>query len=428
MADPHLPLRGVTVLAWEQAVSLPMGTRLLADLGARVIRLEAPPHGRIRPRHLGNDLGRNKEGLALNLRGPRGREIFARLVGHVDVLCENFTPRVKREFGLGYEDLTQVRPDLIMLSLCGYGQSGRMSNRPTFGPGIEAASGHAQMTGYPEQPPTRPGTIVYADNVSGFYAALAIVGALLRRRLTGRGSFIDLAMYEACAYHLTASLARSSLTGENPARRGNAEEAALVQGVYESEAGERWVAVTVYPERGEAAASLLGCAPEATALDRALAGWVRERGAEEAADVLQGISVAAAPVHDARDLLRSEQLRHRGAFTPVRHDQPVNGYAAHPHAASPFLFAGHARPALRESPAIGQDSRALLQELLGMGDAEFDGLADDGVIGVGGTASGAVAAPTDEEGVRRRLEWRLIADYDPDPGRTLDLPAPAEVR
>src|SRR3712207_6134123 len=135
MADPHLPLRGVTVLAWEQAVSLPMGTRLLADLGARVIRLEAPPRGRTRPRHLGNDLGRNKEGLALNLRDPRGREIFTRLVRHVDVVCENFTPRVKREFGLTYEELTGARPDLVMLSLCGYGQSGRMSNRPTFGPG-----------------------------------------------------------------------------------------------------------------------------------------------------------------------------------------------------------------------------------------------------------------------------------------------------
>src|SRR6476646_11966257 len=128
MADPYLPLRGVTVLAWEQAVSLPMGTRLLADLGARVIRLESPARARGMPRHMANDLARNKQGLALNLRDPRGREVFRALVPHVDVVCENFTPRVKRGFELTYEDLTRIKPDLIMLSLCGYGQTGRMSD------------------------------------------------------------------------------------------------------------------------------------------------------------------------------------------------------------------------------------------------------------------------------------------------------------
>jgi crotonobetainyl-CoA:carnitine CoA-transferase CaiB-like acyl-CoA transferase len=210
MPEPYLPLRGVTVLAWEQAVSLPMGTRLLADLGARVIRLEAPARGRSRARALGNDLARNKLGLSLDLRDPRGQHVFKQIVRRVDVVCENFTPRVKRKYGLTYEALARVKPDLIMLSLCGYGQTGRMSDRPTFGPGIEAASGHAQLTGYPDQPPTRPGTIVFADNISGFYAAFAIVAALLRRRLTGKGQSIDLAMYEACAYHLTPSLALAS--------------------------------------------------------------------------------------------------------------------------------------------------------------------------------------------------------------------------
>ena len=149
MTQPFQPLRGVTVLAWEQAVSLPAGTRILADLGARILRLDAPARGRARARHLGNDLGRNKESIAVNLRDERGQDIFRALVQHVDVVCENFTPRVKRQYALTYEDLTKIRPDLIMLSLCGYGQTGRMSNRPTFGPGIESSSGHARMTGSP---------------------------------------------------------------------------------------------------------------------------------------------------------------------------------------------------------------------------------------------------------------------------------------
>lgn len=428
MAEPHLPLRGVTVLAWEQVVSLPMGTRMLAELGARVIRIDAPSRGRPRPRHAGNDLVRNKKSLALNLREPRGREIFKRLVRQSDVLCENFTPRVKREFGLTYEDLARDRPDLIMLSVCGYGQTGRMSNRPTFGPGIEAASGHALLAGEPDQPPTRPGTIVYADNISGFYGAYAIISALLRRRLTGKGCSIDLAMFEASAYHVAPSIAQASLTGENPPRRGNGDPAALVQGVYETRATERWVAVTVYPENGPAIASMLDCEPDSSALHAALGDWAKGRNAEDAATALQQIGVAASPVLDARDLLQNGQLRHRDAFAMVRHAQPVNGYAAHPHAVLPVLFGGHERQGLEEAPAVGQDSRALLTELLGMNDEEIDGLADDGVIAIAQPSSEPVTMPSDAAGARRRIEWRLVADYDPDPGRTLGLPSLTEVR
>jgi formyl-CoA transferase/CoA:oxalate CoA-transferase len=421
MAQPFLPLRGVTVLAWEQAVSLPAGTRLLADLGARVIRLDAPSRGRARPRHLGNDLGRNKESIALDLRDARGQEVFKALVRCMDVVCENFTPRVKRQYHLAYEDLIEVRPDLIMLSLCGYGQTGRMSNRPTFGPGIEASSGHARLTGFPDQPPLRPGSDFFADSATGFYAAFAISAALLRRKLTGKGQYIDLAMYEACAYHLTASLAQASLTGQDPPRRGNDDAAALVQGVFPANAPGRWLAVTVYPERAGAAAALLGCAPEPATLRDALAGWARERSAEDGAARLQGAGIAAAPVLDVRDLTLNPQLRHRGAFGLVRHSRPVNGYVAHPHMLSPFLVPGWPRPTPTEAPLSGQDSRALLRELLDMSDEGIDALVADGIIAEPPTAAAPVPE-ADMESIRRRLEWQVLAGYDPDPGRTLGLP------
>jgi crotonobetainyl-CoA:carnitine CoA-transferase CaiB-like acyl-CoA transferase len=428
MAEPYLPLRGVTVLAWEQAVSLPMATRLLADLGARVIRLDAPARGRARGRHMANDLARNKEGLALDLRAEAGQAVFKALVRRVDVLCENFTPRVKRQFRLTYEDLRHERPDLIMLSLAGYGQTGRMSERPTYGPGIEAAAGYARAMGHPDDPPTRPGTIVYADNISGFYGAFAVIGALLRRRLTGRGCFIDLAMYEANAFHLAPSLLRSSLTGEDERPRGNADPAALLQDVFATDAPERWLAVTVLPAQGAALAAHLGCRDGAAALAGALRAWAAGRSAERAAAELQALGIAASPVLNARDLLQSEQLQGRAAFTLVRHDQPVNGYAAHPHVASPFHFAGRTRPELREAPASGQDSRAVLRELLEMTDEQIDALIEQGVVGVSTPGGGPVTTPVDEESVRRRLEWRLIADYDPSPGRALGPPATAEVR
>jgi crotonobetainyl-CoA:carnitine CoA-transferase CaiB-like acyl-CoA transferase len=428
LSDPYLPLRGVSVLAWEQAVSLPMATRLLADLGARVIRLDAPARGRARGRHLANDLARNKEGLALDLRSEPGQSVFKALVRKVDVLCENYTPRVKRQFGLTYEELCRERPDLIMLSLAGYGQTGRMSERPTYGPGIEAAAGHARLMGYPDDPPTRPGTIVYADNISGFYGAFAVLGALLRRRLTGKGCFIDLAMYEANAFHLAPSLLRSSLTGEDERPRGNADPTALVQDVLETDAPERWLAVTVLPAQGAVLAARLGCAADPAELAVAVRDWASRRSAEDGAAELQALGIAASPVLHARDLLLNEQLRHRAVFSMVRHDQTVNGYGAHPHVASPFLFTGHPRPDLREAPASGQDSRALLRELLDVSDEQLDALIEQGVVGVAAPAGGPVTVPADEESVRRRLQWRLIADYDPNPGRILVLPTTAEAR
>ena len=265
-----------------------------------------------------------------------------------------------------------------------------------------------------------------ADQGKGGVKAAHIVGkndgAGARRRLTGKGSAIDLAMYEACTYHLTASLAQASLTGADPPRRGNGDPAALVQDVYAADGSERWLAVTVSAAQAGALGEMLGCAVDPDTLSRTLARWSTERSAEEGARALQAIGVAAAPVQDARDLLLDPQLRHRESFTLVPHEQPVNGYGAHPHAASAFLFAGRPRPPLHESPAGGQDSRALLRELGGMNDAEIDALVADGVIGVAGPSAGPAMQHADPESARRRLDWRLIAAHDSDPGRTLDLP------
>jgi hypothetical protein len=160
----------------------------------------------------------------------------------------------------------------------------------------------------------------------------------------------------------------------------------------------------------------------------ALREWAVRRSAEDAAAELQALGIAASPVLHARDLLQNEQLHQRGAFTTVRHDQPVNGYGAHPHVASPFLFTGHPRPSLREAPSSGQDSRALLRELLDMPNEQVDALIEQGVVGVAAPGGGPVTTPVDEESVRRRLEWRLIADYDQNPGRTLNLPTAVEAR
>lgn len=426
MPEPRQPLSGVTVLAWEQAVSLPMATRLLADLGATVIRMESHARARPRPRYLGNDLARNKLSLAIDLRSEQGRAVMRSLVAKVDILCENFTPRVKRQFGLTYDALRAERPDLIMLSLSGYGQSGEWSERPTFGPGIEAASGHAQSIGYADLPPTRPGTVVYADNVSGFYAAFSLLAALHRRRATGEGQQIDLSMYEANAYHLGPAIARSSLSGEPAPRRGNANPEAALQDLFASQEPERWLAVTVYQRQLAALATLLG-SPEDGNLAAALGRWVAGQSAGEAAAALQQSGIAAAPVMTARDLFLNPQLRHREAFTPITHEQPVNGFSAHPHGASPWRFDALPRPPLREAPAVGQDSRHVLAHWLAMPNAEIDTLIASGVIGEARQPPGPQSARLPEDAIARKLEWRLAASYDAEPEQIIERGATPEI-
>lgn len=421
MAEPFQPLTGISILAWEQAVALPMATRLLADLGATVIRLESHTRARPRPRYLGNDLARNKSSLAIDLRDARGQDLVKRLAADVDVVCENFTPRVKRQFGLTYESLSAARPDLIMLSLSGYGQTGAWSERPTYGPGIESAAGHAQSMGHADQPPTRPGTVVYADTVTGLYAAFAILAALQQRRQTGRGQSIDLSMYEANAFHLTLSLAKSALTGKSEERRGNASPEAMIQGVYATREPEHWLAVTVRREDQRALAALLGAPLSPTALENALSAWAAQQTAASAAGVLQAAGVAASPALNAKEVLLNEQLRDRQAFTMVQHDQPVYGYRAHPHIASPWVLDEYARPPLREAPAVGQDSHAILQERLGLADAAIDALVEAGVVGKPpGTSPEPAKQPTAVE-IERKLSWKLIAGADVDPGAVLGL-------
>ncbi len=423
MAEPFLPLQGITVLSWEQAVSLPMATRLLADLGAAVVRVESHARSAGRARYAGNDLVRNKLSIGLDFRSEEARAVMRQLVAKADIFCENFTPRVQRQFGLTYADLVKEKPDLIMLSLTGYGQTGDWSERPSYGPGIESAAGHALSIGFPDRPPTRPGTVVYADNVSGFYAVLAILGALHRRQATGKGAVIDLAMYEALAFNLGPSIARSSLSGEPETRRGNGDQGAFIQDVIPAAGYERWLALTVPASKAASLASLLGINNVSPGrLQEALCGWAADRSPEAASEALQAIGIAASPVNNAKDLHLDAQLRSRDAFSLAQHEAPVNGYIAHPHAASPWRVAGRPRVELREAPAVGQDSRAILRDWLGLDEEAIGGLIESGAVGGGPKAPAtAIDVRPAAERAAQHLAWKVIAGSDVDSGSVLVL-------
>ena len=406
------PLAGIRVLALEQAVALPVGTRHLADMGADVIRVQS--HVRSPRSSTEIDLTRNKRQLALDLSVPGAVEAFLRVASQCDVLAHNFTPRVVRRFGIAYEDVRQVNPDVIYVSLTGFGTTGQWGERPLFGPGAEAVSGHNMLIGEPDSWPGRPGTIVYADSTCGLNAAFAVVAALDRRERTGDGQHIDISLYETSVAQLGPVMAEAQL-GAIPTRVGNADVNFAIHGVFQCAGHDRHVAVAIRAEQLAAACRVLGLAE---GCDRAaVAVAVSEMSAENAAELLQSQGIAAHIVADACDLSSDAQLWSRGFFGIVERVSPGVEPGRYPHI-GPAWGGGPAVP-MEEARPVGADSRQVLTELGGCSSAEVDALIASGAtseaspedVAVGRAVDGALRI---ERGELSRLDaqhdgWRRQA-------------------
>jgi len=250
------PLEGLRILDLTGAWIGPYAVTLLADLGADVIKVESPrrpdvwriyrpgsdgkpdmPPGAspgAHPRNTSfyfNSVNRNKRGITLDLTNPRGQDVFLRLVASADVLMENFTPRVMDNFGLGYERLRAVRPDLIMASFSGYGDSGPYRDFKATGVTIEAISGWTSLFGYPDEPPMAMGEME-ADPLCGLQMAACSLVALLHRDRTGDGQQIQGSMFEAAVGYIGEEMLLAALGGDMPHPRGNRDRQLVPQGVF----------------------------------------------------------------------------------------------------------------------------------------------------------------------------------------------------
>ena len=368
------PLEGVRVLSMEQAAALPFATRHLADLGAEVIRVQSHkrggPGGGIEA-----DPTRSKRQLAIDLSSPGGPETFLKVASHCDVVAHNFTPRVVRRFGLDYKSVRGVNPDVIYVSLTGFGTTGPWSDRPLFGPGSEAASGHNLLIGSPEAWPGRPGTTVYADNTCGLNCAFAIIAALEERDRTGRGQHIDISLYETSVSQLGALVAERAFGSALPERVANRDPAYALHAVFAARGHDRHVAIAARPEQAGALRRALGV-DEAT--EGAVARAVLALDADDAVGLLQGSGIAAATVADAADQVSDAHLWARGYFGILERTLP--GFEGqHSHAGPPW--GGGADLTMTEPATAGADSRAVLRDVAGMSEAEIDALYAAGVVG-----------------------------------------------
>jgi benzylsuccinate CoA-transferase BbsF subunit len=395
------PLAGVRVLSMEQAAALPFATRHLADLGADVIRVQS--HRRPAPDSYDIELTRNKRQLAIDLAAPGGPDVFRRVAAACDVVCHNFTPQVVRKFGIDYESLRALRPDIIYLELTGFGTDGPWRARPLFGPGAEALAGHNLLIGDPGRWPGRPPTITYADNNCGLYAVLALTDALDRKDRLGIGSHLDISLYETAVSQLGPVLAERGL-GAAPERNLNRDAAFAVQGSYPSADPARYVALSVPHGAATAAAAALGAA---TGDEADLAAALAARPAGDAVAALQAAGIPAAEVADAAALAIDEHLWARGYFGLLhRHDHGLDGEYAY----SGPPFGGGADVDLRTGHPVGADTREILASVGGYPAEEIDQLFAAGAVGTGAPP----ARPGPEADAATRIERGELSRVDPD--------------
>jgi crotonobetainyl-CoA:carnitine CoA-transferase CaiB-like acyl-CoA transferase len=451
------PLRGIRVIEQGQLLAVPFAARLLADLGAEVVKIESAArldtHRQItfpdnRPGDAWWDRSgtfasenRGKLGMVLDLRVPAARDVFRGLICTADVLMENYTPRVMRSFELDYPRLAETRPGLIMLSSTGYGHTGPWANYTAVGPTTEAASGLAALTGYRDGPPVLP-DIPYTDYVAAEQAVFAVLLALYRRRRTGAGCWIDLAQTEAQSA-ITSDLLLEAVTATLPAApRGNRRRSMSPHGFFPCAGGDRWIAISVQSDADWQALCHAMGGPKWSAdarfatleqreanedeLEQRISSWTRSQDAQRLMRILQERGVAAGAVNDSRDLLQNEQLRSRGFFEWFDH-APQTGIGPKPYAGVPWHFSDSSRGCSLRAPGFGEHNTFILRDLLGYTSERIAGLSAAGALGSGSEAFRR-PDPVPLEELQRKgyvheydpLFDAVINELDPDPRR---LPA-----
>jgi crotonobetainyl-CoA:carnitine CoA-transferase CaiB-like acyl-CoA transferase len=390
-------LNGIRIIDFTRVLAGPYATRVLADFGAEVIKVQSKKTTTGAESNTGiffSMWNRNKRSITLDMSYPEARELALKMVAISDVVIENFTPRVIANWGLHYEKLTEVKAELIMLSMSGMGQTGPWKDHVAFGPTVQSLGGLTYLTSYEENSPVGAG-YAHADHVSGLYGALAVLAALDYRDRTGRGQYIDLSEYEAVATLIGPALIDAFTNDTEVLPKGNRSDylMAAPYGCYPCLGTDRWCVIAVFNEvEWKALCQVLGqpvwtkeekfCSiskreEHAEELDILLSEWTSERSAEEIVVLLQKAGVSAGVVQNAEDLANDPQLLEREFFVHLKH--PTLGDTISD--GSPIRFGHNDAKDWKASPLMGEHNEYVFMNLLGLSESEFLTYVDMGVIG-----------------------------------------------
>lgn len=408
------PLTGVRVVELTTAWAGPMAGRVLAFLGAEVIHVEAATRVNswrshretANPRNypdqvagdrpynrsfLFNSQNINKLSMTLDIKKPVGAAALLDLVSGADVLICNFRPGTLRKVGLDYDRLRTINPGIIVAEMPAFGSSGPLSGHAALGPTMEMAAGMSGMIGYPGEGPETTGPS-YLDPIGGNHGAAAVMLALVHRQTTGQGQHIEIPQVEAAMQFVGEELLLAMATGQDRSRNGNAVDWAAPHDAFPSIGEDQWVAICATDKAAWVAlctaigASGLATDPRFCSLEmrlrnqatlyEAIAAWTRGLTKHEAAQRLQAMGVAAAPVQNPQDLADSAYLADRGFFTELEHREA----GTHPYPGLPIYLSRDPGSQHRAAPCFGQDNRMVLTEIMGLSAASLNELQSSGAL------------------------------------------------
>lgn len=405
-ADPSIadsaagagPLAGIRVFDLTRVLAGPFCTMVMADLGAEVIKIEGPDnpdYTRSIPPFAGDvshyfmAINRNKKSVALDLKSPEGRAVGLRLALASDVVVENFRAGVLGRLGLDYETLRSHKPDIIVCSISGYGQIGSMSGKASVDTVVQALSGAMSVTGSPDGPPMKMGP-AFGDLAGSMWAAVGVLAALHRRSTTGRGEHIDVGLLDGLMGMLAYLAEIYLVTGTSPNRVGNNHPTVPAYGLYEVEDGEIVLAAQMDAFwqnfcRASGRPDLADDPRFATVGDRfdhhaeveqTVSEIMRTKPVAEWRRLLDEADVPNAPVLSVGEALEQPHAVERGLLREI--DQPGAGRVRVPGPTVKFLSDPGA-PELRHAPALGEHTREVLRDVVGLAPAEIEDLISRGL-------------------------------------------------
>ncbi len=403
--QPHF-LDGIRFVDLTWAGAGPFSTKLFSDFGADVIKVESrsrPDPVRIGGPYRNKQPGLNRSGyfasrntgkrsLAINLKHPISRDVLFALIREADVVSNNFGPGAMERLGLGYDQVRNVKPDIIYLAMPMYGESGPLAGLTGVGMTISAVSGLMWQTGYEDGGPLGPGTHFPDHAANPYHAAFAVIAALRHRRATGNGMKIDLSQVESTINCMGLPCMEAVVTGEECDRVGNRSRFHAPHNIFRCAGEDSWCAIAVLDDTqwqklahqigsdGLATGPSLATAAERLAqverVERAVATWTASRDATDVMTTLQSHGIPAGVVASSRFIMDEDrQLAHRGYFQTIDHPE----IGASRFTSPPFLLDGE-RVELRRPPLLGEHNEDVLCGILNYSKEQVQQLNAQGVL------------------------------------------------